>query len=196
MFTGIIETRGIVLDSASTPGLTRITIETDALGDVAIGGSVSVNGVCLTAVDAQKGSIDVEVVAETLSRTNLGSLTEGDPVNLELPMRADGRFDGHIVQGHVDGVGTVKRVGAAGESRLISIEPPMPLMKYLVEKGSVCVDGISLTVAKVGRESFEVAVIPHTMAVTTLGLRKPGDTVNLEVDVLAKYVERLLEAGQ
>lgn len=197
MFTGIIETKGQVKGRVAGSALTRLTIDARSLGGLAIGDSIAVNGVCLTAVDVSTDMVALEVVPETLSRTNLGSLAEGDEVNLELPMRADGRFDGHIVQGHVDGVGTVEEITPAGDSsRLIGIRAPDQLMRYLVEKGSVTVDGISLTVAKVQRDGFEIAVIPHTLQMTTLGLRKPGDTVNLEVDVLAKYVERLLEAGQ
>ncbi len=161
-----------------------------------MGDSISVNGVCLTAVETSPGTVTLEIIPETLSRTNLGDLVEGEEVNLELPMPADGRFDGHIVQGHVDGVGTVEGITPSGDSRVVAIQAPRSLLKYLVEKGSVTVDGISLTVARVEEDGFEVAVIPHTLEVTTLGLRKPGDTVNLEVDVLAKYVERLLEAGR
>jgi riboflavin synthase len=196
MFTGIIEAKGQVTGREAGEDLTRLTIATGNLDRLTIGDSIAINGVCLTAVDTSPGMVTLEVVPETLSRTNLGSLVEGDDVNLELPMPADGRFDGHIVQGHVDGVGVVESIAPSGDSRVVAIHVPQSLTRYLVEKGSVTVDGISLTVARVVESGFEVAVIPHTLEVTTLGLRKPGDTVNLEVDVLAKYVERLLEAGQ
>jgi riboflavin synthase len=136
------------------------------------------------------------VVLETLDRTNLGALQSGDPVNLELPMPASGRFDGHIVQGHVDGVGEVVSVVSEGEGRRMTIGAPEGLMRYLVEKGSVTVDGVSLTVAALTELGFEVALIPHSLTVTTLGLRQAGQKVNLEVDVLAKYVERLLKANE
>ncbi|MGA7281274.1 MAG: riboflavin synthase [Acidimicrobiia bacterium] len=196
MFTGIIESKGQVTGREAGEALTRITIDTGNLGGLAIGDSIAVNGVCLTAVETSPGTVTLEIIPETLSRTNLGALVEGEEVNLELPMPADGRFDGHIVQGHVDGVGTVEGITPSGDSRVVAIRAQRSLLRYLVEKGSVTVDGISLTVARVEQDVFEVAVIPHTLEVTTLGLRKPGDTVNLEVDVLAKYVERLLEAGQ
>ncbi|MFZ0625198.1 MAG: riboflavin synthase [Acidimicrobiia bacterium] len=196
MFTGIIESKGQVTGREAGEALTRITIDTGNLGSLAIGDSIAVNGVCLTAVETSPGTVTLEIIPETLSRTNLGALVEGEEVNLELPMPADGRFDGHIVQGHVDGVGTVEGITPSGDSRVVAIRAQRSLLRYLVEKGSVTVDGISLTVARVEEDVFEVAVIPHTLEVTTLGLRKPGDTVNLEVDVLAKYVERLLEAGQ
>ncbi|MGA7227016.1 MAG: riboflavin synthase [Acidimicrobiia bacterium] len=196
MFTGIIESKGQVTGREAGGALTRITIDTGNLGGLAIGDSIAVNGVCLTAVETSPGTVTLEIIPETLSRTNLGALVEGEEVNLELPMPADGRFDGHIVQGHVDGVGTVEGITPSGDSRVVAIRAQRSLLRYLVEKGSVTVDGISLTVARVEQDVFEVAVIPHTLEVTTLGLRKPGDTVNLEVDVLAKYVERLLEAGQ
>lgn len=196
MFTGIIESKGQVTGREAGEALTRITIDTGNLGGLAIGDSIAVNGVCLTAVETSPGTVTLEIIPETLSRTNLGALVEGEEVNLELPMPADGRFDGHIVQGHVDGVGTVEGITPSGDSRVVAIRAQRSLLRYLVEKGSVTVDGISLTVARVEQDVFEVAVIPHTLDVTTLGLRKPGDTVNLEVDVLAKYVERLLEAGQ
>ncbi|MGA7098297.1 MAG: riboflavin synthase [Acidimicrobiia bacterium] len=196
MFTGIIAGKGQVTGREAGEDLTRLTIATGNLDRLAVGDSIAINGVCLTAVDTSPGMVTLEVIPETLSRTNLGSLTEGDDVNLELPMPANGRFDGHIVQGHVDGVGVVESIAPSGDSSVIAIHVPSNLTRYLVEKGSVTVDGISLTVARVVESGFEVAVIPHTLEVTTMGLRKPGDTVNLEVDVLAKYVERLLEAGQ
>ncbi len=159
---------------------------------------MAVNGVCLTAVSVDGDRVALDLVAETLARTNLGDLAAGDPVDLELPMAAAGRFDGHVVQGHVDGTGTVRSVEQEGEGRRLRIDLDPRLARYVAEKGSITVDGVSLTVAAVGAAGeswFDIALIPHTLAVTVLGSRRPGDTVNLEVDVIAKYVERLLEVS-
>ena len=158
-----------------------------------VGDSVAVNGVCLTAVAVDESGVEVEVVAETLRRSNLGRLAVADRVNLELPLSATGRLDGHVVQGHVDGVGEVTAVQGGNEETLMTIAPPPDLMGYIAEKGSVAVDGVSLTVAGVQPGEFTVALIPHTLQITNLGLRKPGDLVNLEMDILAKYVERLMQ---
>ncbi len=152
--------------------------------DAAIGGSIAVNGCCLTVADVGDGWWAADVVDETLSRTNLGRLSVGDPVNLERPVRLTDRLGGHLVQGHVDGVGEVVEPAPG-----LRVRAPVALLRYLVEKGSVAVDGCSLTVV---RDGFTVAVVPHTMDVTTLGGKGPGDAVNLEVDVIAKYVETLL----
>ena len=160
---------------------------------MAIGDSIAVNGVCLTAVSLAGDALSVEAVPETLGRSNLGRLAVGSHVDLERPMAADGRFDGHIVQGHVDGTGTVRSITADGGSQRFWFDVPSGLLRYLVEKGSVTVDGVSLTVSGVDESGFEVVLIPHTLEVTVLGDRGVGDLVNLEVDVLAKYVERLLE---
>jgi riboflavin synthase len=195
MFTGIVAHKGSVVDVDDDAGVRRLTLEAGGLADLAVGDSIAVNGVCLTAVAVQESRIDVEVIHETLSRSSLGTVKPGDRVNLERPMPAQGRFDGHIVQGHVDGVGTVTNVVSEGEGRRLTIEVPPRLSRFIVEKGSITVDGVSLTVSGIGLDWFEVALIPHTLEVTTLGLRKEGDTVNLEVDVIAKYVERLLGAG-
>lgn len=192
MFTGIVERTGRVLDCARHEGGMRLRLDTD-LG-LEVGESAAVNGVCLTAVEVGEAVIGFDVVPETLARTNLGDLGSGDPVNLERSMAAADRFDGHIVQGHVDGVGVVTAVEPEGGGRRLGVSIPEGLAKYLVEKGSVTVDGVSLTVAAVGAGVFQVALIPHTLEVTVLGRRAVGDRVNLEVDVLAKYVERLLEA--
>ncbi len=196
MFTGIVEQIGSVLDVAEKSDHRRLVLSGDGLEELAIGASIAVNGVCLTAVEVTDGSVAVEVVPETLSRTNLGALTAGSRVNLERPMRADGRFDGHIVQGHVDSTGNVSSLEVTNEGTVMTVEAPAALMAFVVEKGSVTIDGVSLTVATIDGSSFSVALIPHTLEITTLGLRKPGDTVNLEADVLAKYVERLLEARE
>ncbi|HET7846631.1 MAG TPA: riboflavin synthase [Acidimicrobiia bacterium] len=195
MFTGIVAHKGSVVDVADQAGVRRLTFEAGALAQLEVGDSIAVNGVCLTAVAVEESTIAVEIVPESLSRSSLGLIRPGDAVNLERPMSAQGRFDGHIVQGHVDGVGVVSKVVADGEDRRLTIDVPPGLARYIVEKGSISVDGVSLTVSGVGPGSFEVALIPHTLEVTTLGLRGEGDQVNLEVDIIAKYVERLLKAG-
>ncbi len=194
MFTGIIEEVGAVETVRGDQRHRRLHIRaSETLQDLTIGASIAVDGVCLTVVEKTAGTFAVEIVAETLARTTLGSRDVGDRVNLERPLQASGRLDGHIVQGHVDGVGEIAAVFAEGEGRRLRIRPPTQLLRYLVEKGSVTVDGVSLTVAATGDDTFEVALIPHTLAVTTLADRAAGDGVNLEVDILAKYVERLLE---
>ena len=194
MFTGIVEHLGSVTFAERGHSGMRIVIDTGPLEGIRVGDSISVNGVCLTAIEAATRRVTVDLVQETLDRSTLGSLQDGDLVNLERPIPANGRFDGHIVQGHVDGVGTVAGVMEEGDGRMMTIEAPGPIMRYMVEKGSVTVDGVSLTVAALTDHGFEVALIPHSLAVTTLGLRKPGEKVNLETDVLAKYIERLLKA--
>ncbi|MCU0280976.1 MAG: riboflavin synthase [Acidimicrobiia bacterium] len=197
MFTGIVEAMGTVVAAADAGGRRRFTIDAGGLAaGLRVGDSMAVNGVCLTAVEVAGAQVAVEAVDETLARSNLGRLQPGSPVNLERPMRADARFDGHIVQGHVDGVGTVRSITHEGASIRLWIDAPAPLRRYLVEKGSVAVDGVSLTVSAVDDAGFEVVLIPHTLGVTLFGTRGPGDAVNLEADVIAKYVERLLEGGR
>ncbi|HEX9865786.1 MAG TPA: riboflavin synthase [Acidimicrobiia bacterium] len=196
MFTGIVEHKGSVTRADRAVDGMRIVVDIGPLTGIEVGSSVAVNGVCLTAVGLGSGQASFDVVSETLDRSNLGLLAPGAPVNLELPMAANGRFDGHIVQGHVDGVGEVVGIEPEGEATRMSLAVPPGLMRYVVEKGSVTVDGVSLTVAALTEHGFEVALIPHSLAVTNLGLRKVGDKVNLEVDVLAKYVERLLKASE
>lgn len=195
MFTGIIEEMGEVLGVEIQAEGARLRIRAGDLIDGArIGESIAVSGVCLTMVNLAPGEFAADLAAETLRRTTLGSLQGGDQVNLERPLRLDQRLGGHIVQGHVDGVGTIAAVTPEGDGIWMEIEPPQPLSPYIAEKGSVAVDGISLTVARVLEgHRFAVELIPHTLAVTTLGRRGVGDQVNLEVDILAKYVERLLE---
>ena len=194
MFTGIVESFGTIAEAAEVDGGRRLVLEVGELAaGMDIGDSLAVNGVCLTAVALQNGHVSVDVVAETLRRSNLGSVRPGDRVNLERPMRADGRFDGHIVQGHVDATGEIIRVEAEGQGRSVAIAATPDGLRYVVEKGSITIDGVSLTVTSVDTGGFAVALIPHTLSMTTLGLREPGDLVNLEFDVLAKYVERLLE---
>ena len=188
MFTGIVEELGAV----RTRDGGRFTFEAKVvLEDAAIGDSIAVNGCCLTVVEMGDGWWAADAVEETLSRTNLGDLEAGDPVNLERPVRAADRLGGHIVQGHVDAVGEV--VSPAPDLR---VRFPVQLARYVVEKGSITIDGCSLTVVEAGDDELSVAVIPHTAEVTTLGRRQPGDRVNVEVDLVAKYVERLLSKGK
>ncbi len=196
MFTGIIEQMGTVTATADGAAGRKLTIALEGPDRIRVGASIAVNGVCLTAVETGVDHVGVDVIPETLSRTNLGEVGRGDAVNLERPMPATGRFDGHIVQGHVDGTGTVASVVEEDGETAISIEAPDDLLLYVVEKGSITVDGVSLTVAGLSESGFTVALIPHTLEVTTLGLRKVGDVVNLEVDIVAKYVERLLKADK
>jgi riboflavin synthase len=194
MFTGIVAAVGTVLSvDATATGRKLVIAEPRLLSDMAVGDSVAVNGVCLTAVETGDGTVSVEVVQESLDRSNLGGIEAGSRIDLERPMPANGRFDGHIVQGHVDGVGTVAAITPEGEAERIRISLPRDLVRYVVEKGSITIDGVSLTVTAVGDEPwFEVVLIPHTLEVTVLGERSVGDQVNLEMDVLAKYVERLM----
>ncbi|MEX2279714.1 MAG: riboflavin synthase [Acidimicrobiia bacterium] len=195
MFTGIVEAMGVVVDVTGADGDRRFVIEAPRLTEgLRIGDSISVQGACLTATTVSDTRFGVDLVAETLSRTTLGSVQSGELVNLERAMSADGRFGGHIVQGHVDDVGTVRRITAAGGGRRIEISCPVSILRYVVEKGSITVNGVSLTVASVDLDGFEVALIPHTLEVTTLGQLSESAPVNLEVDILAKYVERLMES--
>jgi riboflavin synthase len=184
MFTGIVEELGTVVSIA--PDRVRLSATT-VLADAKVGDSIAVDGCCLTLVEMGEGWWDADVSDETLKRTTLGDRQPGDRVNLERPVRAQDRLGGHIVQGHVDGVGEI--VEPAHDLR---VRMPRDLLRYVVEKGSIAVDGVSLTVVDVLDDGFTVAVIPHTARVTTLGLKGPGDPVNLEVDVTVKYVERLL----
>jgi len=194
MFTGIIEETGSVVRASQRNDIltVRIAAETTLAG-LAIGGSIAVNGCCLTVVRCDSEGFECDMMGETLARTGFRErLQPGAKVNLERPMRADGRFDGHIVQGHVDGVGRVSAIRRLTESAEIDVEVPSALERYLVEKGSVAVDGISLTIARLEPGYFTVALIPHTLDVTNLGTAQVGDRVNLEADVVAKHVERLL----
>ena len=197
MFTGIVEELGRVVEvTALGDDSARLVIAGDVVtADATHGDSIAVNGVCLTVVDLSGGSFSADVMAETLHRSALGGLKPGDPVNLERPMAADGRFGGHIVQGHVDGVGRIRARRPSENWELVEISMPADLARYLVEKGSITVDGVSLTVVEVvdGDEPwFSVSLIPTTLSATTLGSRQVGDAVNLEVDVIAKYVERMV----
>jgi riboflavin synthase len=193
MFTGIVEELGTVVAVTPVGGGARLVIGAiTVLDDAAIGASIAVNGCCLTVVELGEGVWAADAVTETLHHTALGALVPGDRVNLERPMQLGARLGGHLVQGHVDGVGTVRgRIPEPDGSVRVEVDAPPEVVRYVVHKGSITVDGISLTVAAVHADSFTVAVIPHTLAVTTLGFRDPGDPVNLEIDIVAKYVERL-----
>lgn len=196
MFTGIVEHAGeVAAVEVRADGARLVVRAADLAAGARPGDSVAVNGACLTVVAAEGDRLAFDVVQETLRRTSLGALRRGERVNLERPLRADGRFDGHLVQGHVDGTGTVARVTQEGSSRRLRFTAAPELLRYVVEKGSIAVDGTSLTVAAAGapgEDWFEVVIIPHTWEVTNLGERCVGDRVNLEVDLVAKYVERLL----
>jgi riboflavin synthase alpha subunit len=191
MFTGIVREIGSVEafdDSRLVVGAP------ETAGGVAVGDSVAVAGVCLTVVEAGEGRLAFDVVPETLSRTVLGRLEPGDCLNLEPSLRVGDPLGGHVVQGHVDAVGRVRSVTAEGDSRRVWVDAPESIVHYCLEKGSIAVDGVSLTVAALDDDGFEVALIPHTLVVTTLGYLESGDDVNLEADVLAKVVERLVAA--
>jgi riboflavin synthase len=186
MFTGLVKALGTV--AAIDGG--RMRIEAEPLG-LSEGDSIAVDGVCLTATSVDGGAFDADVMDETLRRSTLGSLASGDTVNLEPPLRAGDPLGGHVVQGHVDGTGAVESVSEEGFARVVRIAAAPELLRYVVEKGSIAVDGVSLTVAEVDGEGFSVSLIPETLERTTLGTAAPGRAVNLEVDVLAKYVEKL-----
>ena len=193
MFTGIIEELGTVERVTRGRVSAILAIRAEAiLSDLKIGDSVAVNGVCLTATSLTGHGFTADVMHETLDRSSLAGLGPGSPVNLERAMAADGRFGGHIVAGHVDGVGTITAIEQDDNAIWFTITAPEQVLRYVVEKGSIAIDGISLTVARVETDRFAVSVIPHTAAVTLLGQRRTGDRVNLESDLVGKYVERLL----
>jgi riboflavin synthase len=193
MFTGIVEELGTVTALEASADSARLTIHGPLVtSDAEHGASIAVNGVCLTVVTSGGGDFSVDVMAETLARSSVGALREGDRVNLERAMPASGRFGGHVVQGHVDGTGTIAARTPGERWEVVEVALPGELTAYVVEKGSITVDGVSLTVVGVSDDSFTVSLIPTTLALTTLGTKGVGDPVNLEVDVLAKYVERLL----
>jgi riboflavin synthase len=193
MFTGLVEEVGRVASIDAGPDHARLAIRGPLVREgMALGDSVSVNGACLTAVALDPDGFRVDCVAETLRRTGLGALTAGDPVNLERALRAGDRLGGHIVQGHVDGTARVAAALPEGEGVVLELEAPPELLRYVVEKGSVALDGVSLTVAARLAAGFRVALIPHTMAHTTLGPETVGRRVNVEVDLVAKYVEALV----
>ena len=195
MFTGIVEETGCVKSIQHGTASSFIEIKAEkVISGTNIGASIAVNGVCLTVTDLTNDSFRADVMNETLNRSSLGSLRAGSPVNLERAMAADGRFGGHIVSGHIDGTGTISDIKKDGIAVWYTICAEAGIMRYIVEKGSVAVDGISLTVAAVSDSGFKVSLIPHTAAQTVLGFKKNGDTVNLENDIIGKYVEKLMNS--
>ena len=190
MFTGLVAGTGKVRSLSEG----RLEVDTPLAAELGSGDSIAVNGVCLTALDPTAAGFAADVMPETLRRSSLGPLGAGDEVNLELPLRAGDRLGGHVVQGHVDGTGTVDEVREEGFSRVVRIAAAGDLLRYVVEKGSIAVDGVSLTVSAVDDDTFEVSLIPETLERTTLGSATPGRAVNLEVDLLAKYVEKSIRA--
>jgi riboflavin synthase len=191
VFTGLVQGQGEVAAVEPTGDGARLAVRTPLTAELAPGDSVAVNGVCLTATRIEDGVFHADVMHETLRRSSLGDAAPGGTVNLELPLRATDRLGGHVVQGHVDGVGVVRAISEDGFSRRVEIDAPADVLRYVVEKGSIAVDGVSLTVAALDEEGFAVALIPETLERTSLGAAVRGTRVNLEVDVLAKYVERL-----
>lgn len=193
MFTGIVEEVGKIIDVKKGANSSRLIIGAEKIfSDMNVGDSVAVNGVCLTVTDFEKNMFWADVMSETLSRSSLGSLKKGSLVNLERAMAANGRFGGHIVSGHIDGTGVIKSMKKDDIAVWVSISAPKNILKFIVEKGSVALDGISLTVAEIGDDEFKVSVIPHTGGNTSLLLKKAGDIVNIENDIIGKYVERLM----
>jgi riboflavin synthase len=192
VFTGLVADLGEVEEVERTADGVRLRIRTGLAGELGTGDSVAVNGVCLTATAVDGDAFTADVMHETLRRS---SLDGAQRVNLELPLRAQDRLGGHVVQGHVDGVGTIRAVEDDGFARVVTIEAPPELLRYVVEKGSIAVDGVSLTVASVSPDTFAVSLIPETLERTNLGAAAPGTPVNLEVDVLAKYVEKLVSTS-
>jgi riboflavin synthase len=193
LFTGLVADLGQVVDVERSDAGVRLRVATDLAQELSEGDSVAVNGVCLTATGVDGGAFSTDVMNETLKLSSLAEIATGSPVNLELAMRPTDRLGGHMVQGHVDGVGTVASVVPDGFSRRVTIAAPPGLLRYVVHKGSITVDGVSLTVSGLDARSFTVSLIPETLERTNLGGAEPGTTVNLEVDVLAKYVERLMQ---
>src|SRR5688572_28188453 len=192
MFTGIVVELGTVRKAEAKRGRLDLEIEAGRVAhELEVGDSVSVNGVCLTATNVRRKRFSATAMAETEARSTVGSLKKGSRVNLELPARLSDRLGGHLVQGHVDGVATLIRMEEDGSARRLWFTVPSDLLRYMVPKGSVTLDGVSLTIVDVGETSFEVALIPHTLGATTLGALKVGSAVNVEADVIAKYVERL-----
>jgi riboflavin synthase len=192
MFTGLVADKGTVTAVDATADGVRLAVRTALAPEISEGDSVAVNGVCLTATAIADGHFSADVMHETLRRSSLAEVAEGAEVNLELPLRASDRLGGHVVQGHVDGLGTITGVTEDGFARVVEISAPPETLRYVVEKGSIAVDGISLTVASVTDAAFSVSLIPETLERTNLGAAAPGQPVNLEVDVLAKYVEKLV----
>ena len=196
MFTGIVETIGRIKRAEPTPkGGTQLVIETELAKELEIGASLALNGCCLTVTGLDGSEIRFDLLGETLRRTNLGDFKEGHLINLERPMPANGRFDGHVVQGHIDTTARIGLIEPVGSDHRVEVALPESFSQYIVFKGSVAVDGISLTVAELHADRFVLWIIPHTWQVTNLHQRKPGERVNLEFDLIAKYVERMLQKG-
>lgn len=193
IFTGIIEELGTINRIERGSNSSRINVRAEkVLGDVRIGDSIAINGVCLTVTEFSQEHFTADVMAETLEKTNLRTLQSGQRVNLERAVRLGDRMGGHLVQGHVDGVGTIVEQQKLDIATLFRVKAPEEVMAYVVKKGSIAIDGISLTVVDAAADSFTVSLIPHTAAMTTLGFKKPGDTVNLESDIIGRYVEKLM----
>jgi len=193
MFTGIVTSLGVVKRARERVGVLDLEIEAAKLArEVEVGDSVAVNGVCLTATRTTRKTFTAQAMDQTLSATTIGSLSKGSTVNLEPAAKFSDRIGGHMVQGHVDHVASVLRIEDQEGTRRMWLAPPESVLRYLVPRGSVAIDGVSLTVVEVGRTSFQVALIPHTLDVTTLGVRGPGDRVNLEADMVAKHIEKLM----
>lgn len=197
MFTGIVEELGTVRGIQRGANSIRIEIAAETvLADVKLGDSIAVNGVCLTVVDFAADRFTADVMPETMRKTSLHKLQPGDRINLERALRLGDRMGGHIVSGHVDGIGTIRRMERQDIAMIVTLSCPAALLRYIIPKGSITIDGISLTVVEVTGEGFSVSLIPHTAGMTTLGLKKAGDPVNLETDIIGKYVEKLLTGGQ
>ena len=197
MFTGLVEETGKLIDKIVTgEGYQLVISAKKVMSDLEIGSSICVNGVCLTVVKKTEASFYLDTIEETLKKTNLGSLNIGDKVNLERPLKADERLGGHFVLGHVDTTGKIAEVKELSNSHFVTISYPEQFNKYLIYVGSVAIDGVSMTVAELGKNTFSVGVIPHTWEETIFSNKKPGDTVNLEFDVLGKYVEKIMEGKQ
>jgi riboflavin synthase len=192
LFTGLVQDLGRIVSADRNGEGARVTVETSLAGELSEGDSVAVNGVCLTATEVGDGSFAADVMNETLSRTSLADVEPGTGVNLELPLRPSDRLGGHMVQGHVDGLATIAETSDDGFARRVRFETDPELLRYVVEKGSIALDGVSLTVIEIGDSWFTVSLIPESLERTNLGAARPGTKVNVEVDVLAKYVERLI----
>lgn len=195
MFTGLVQDLGRIISADQSDDGAKVTVQTELASELSEGDSVAVNGVCLTATEVGDGSFAADVMNETLSRTSLAAVRPGAGVNLELPLRPSDRLGGHVVQGHVDGLGTIVEVRDDGFSREIRVEVSPELLRYVVSKGSIALDGVSLTVTEIGESWFTVSLIPESLARTNLGQAGPGTKCNVEVDVLAKYVERLMSSS-
>ncbi|MGN0495911.1 MAG: riboflavin synthase [Lachnospiraceae bacterium] len=193
MFTGIVEEVGTIVSISKGAKSSKLTLQGKVIfEDMHIGDSIAVNGVCLTVTEKTANTFTVDVMAETLRRSSLGTLSKGSKVNMERAMAANGRFGGHIVSGHIDGTGTIESFVREDNAVWVTIAAPSKLLKYIIEKGSITIDGISLTVAYVDNQCFKVSLIPHTAANTTLLTKKAGDMVNLENDIVGKYIDKLL----